>query len=374
MRFTRDIVRSAFAVTVLGLAFLACSQEPKQIGSPVESAWESSAAAKPTVDAPKKAEPSGAAVSTSPVRNATTRPDGAVAGTGGGDAPIAFVNGEPIGRRQVAQMLVESHGAGILEQLVLLTAARQAAAARSLHVTPADIQAAEDDALRRIASPLGSPERAPLDRPTAEKLLTDFLRIKGLSRTEWNCRMEQRAYISKIAEADVAEKDITQKMLEDEYKLVYGEKVQIRHIQCASQEAINRAAGLLKTKSFEEIAREVSENAVTREQGGLTPPFTSNDEAVPRLVRERAFAMKVGETSDPFRDGAWYHLIRIERRFPASSVGFANADQQALRKRLTDGLVRQRMDALDLELFEKAKIDIRDRGLDRQFRAKHPGK
>ena len=316
--------------------------------------------------------PRPSAASTAP-ESATTGP-AEPAAIGGNDVPIAFVNGEPIGRRQLSQMLMDSHGAAILEQLVLLTAAKQKAATRSIVVTSGDIQAAEDEALRRVAAPMGSPEGSTLDRATAEKLLTDFLRLKGLSQTEWKCRMEQRAYITKIAQADLAETQITEEMLKNEYNLAYGEKVQIRHIQCASQEAINRAAGLLKTKSFEQVAREISENAITREQGGLMPPFIAQDGAVPPLVRERAFAMQVGQTSDPLREGTWYHIIRIEKRYPASSVGFENVDQQVLRKRLIDRLVRQRVDALDAELFNKAKIDIRDRNLDRQFRQRHPGR
>jgi parvulin-like peptidyl-prolyl isomerase len=289
------------------------------------------------------------------------------------DAVIATVNGEPIGRGRFVRMLMDSHGPGVLEQMILLMSAKQAAAAKSLAVAPMDIQAAEDEALRRISAPMGNPDASPLDRPTAERLLTDFLRIKGLSRTEWDCRMELRAYITKIAQADVAALPITDEMLEDEYGLAYGERVRIRHIQAASQEAINRAAGMLKDKSFEEVARQASENAITREQGGLMPPFAAQDGAVPPLIRTRAFAMKVGETSEPLREGAWYHIIRIERRFPASGVGFENVDRESLRKRLTDRLVRQRIDTLDSELFKSAKIDIRDRDLEKQFRRKHSG-
>ena len=268
-------------------------------------------------------------------------------------------------------MLLESRGVAILEQLILLTAARQKAAAMSITVTASDIKDAEDRALRRIAAPVGDPEAMPLDRPTAERLLEDFLRIKGLSTTEWNCRIEQLAYLDRIAQAEVAKMEVTEQMLKDEYALVYGERVQIRHIQASGQDSINRASELLKTKPFAEVARELSENPITREQGGLMPAFTRHDGAVPPLVRERAFAMKPGETSEPLREGAYYHIIQIERTFPASSVGFENVDRDKLHQGLVDRLVHQRTEALDAELFQTARIDIRDRSLSRQFREKH---
>ncbi|MBI4581084.1 MAG: peptidylprolyl isomerase [Planctomycetes bacterium] len=358
-----------------GMVGTACTQESKPVGSPMQTVWEAPAAESPTAAGTPTAQPAGSAAANQSVRpGAEARAAARTAHEQGPDeseSAFAFVNGEPIGRGRLMDMLMESHGLAVLEQLILLTAARQKAASMSIVVTPADVTAAEDEALRRIAVPVGDPEAAPLDRPTAERLLADFLRLKGLSQVEWKCRMEQRAYLMKIAQADVGQREITEEMLRNEYGLRYGERVQIRHIQTAAQEAINRAAGLLKSKSFEEVAREMSENSLTREQGGLMPPFTRHDLAVPPLIRERAFAMSVGQVSEPLREGAWYHIIRVERKFPASGVGFENVDRDQLRQRLVSRLVRQRTDTLDAELFDAAKIDIRDRNLARQFRERH---
>jgi parvulin-like peptidyl-prolyl isomerase len=101
------------------------------------------------------------------------------------------------------------------------------------------------------------------------------------------------------------------------------------------------------------------------------PPFTRHDGAVPPLIRDKAFSLKPGETSAPLREGAWYHIIKIERTFPASGVGFENVEAETLRKRLTDRLTRQRIDALDAELFQSARIQIRNPRLEKKFREKH---
>lgn len=373
-----DVVRVVLALAAWGFCGAGCTQQ-EPAGSPLQTAWETPQPAAAETRTPAEAGPAANATQPATPADGGARPLAAATDTQPSaealraealDA-IAFVNGEPIGRQRLVDMLIESRGIAVLEQMILLTAAKQKAASMSVGVTAEDITAAEDDALRRISSPMGGTETAPLDRPTAERLLAEFLKLKGLSTVEWKCRMEQLAYLSKIAQAEVARMDITDQMLKDEYNLAYGERVQVRHIQASTQDVINRAAEMLKTKPFEQVAREVSENSVTREQGGLMPPFTRHDGAVPPLVRERAFAMKVGEVSEPLREGAYYQIIRVERTFPASSVGFENVDRDKLRQRLVDRLVRQRTDALDAELFQAARIDIRDRALSRQFRERH---
>ena len=132
---------------------------------------------------------------------------------------IALVNGLPIDRAELIEMLIEGHGLRALEQLVLLTAARQRAAEMSLTVTEADVQAAHEDALRKLGTPVSDPDGPVLDREAAQRLLDQFLAAKNISRPEWNCRMQQRAYLGKIAEAEVKQVDVTDEMLEKEYDL-----------------------------------------------------------------------------------------------------------------------------------------------------------
>jgi parvulin-like peptidyl-prolyl isomerase len=369
------VICSTLAVAGAALSGVGgCAQDSPPVGSPVERVWESPPPAAVAEESPAPTGPPPGQTLAEQGRPATqpasaTRPQDSAAELP--SVAVAIVNGETIGRARLVDMLIDSHGISVLEQLILLTAARQRAEKLSITLTAADIKAAEEDALRRIAAPVGNPEGLPLDLAAAERLLEDFLRLKGLSRTEWACRMEQRAYLSRIAQAEVGKMEITEAMLKDEYALAYGERVQIRHIQAATHNAINRAAELLATKPFEQVAAELSENPITREQGGLMPPFTRHDGAVPPLVREKAFTMNVGETSVPLREGAWYHIIRVERKFPASGVGFENVEPQTLRQRLTDRLVRQRTDELDSELFQSARIQIRDPRLEKQFREKH---
>jgi len=351
-----------------------CVSPNKPVGSPVESRWESPG---PAAVASRPAEPVGPSAGR-PVSRPASALTAPLVGTAASPDVVAVVAGSSITRADMVAALMDSHGLSLLEQLILLAAARQRARAMGLAITEADVAAAHEDALRRMAMPVSDPNSKPLSRPAAERLLQEFLAAKNLSRGEWDQRMEQHACLRKIAEAEVAKMKVTEKMLRQEYVLEYGERVQIRHIQLSSMAAATAARTQLQAKKdFELVARQLSENPFTAAQGGLMPAFTRNDPNVPPLIRETAFSLSEGQVSPAVSEGPWYHLIRLERRFPASEVTFEEVDQDALRTRLTDRLIRQRQEDLEGELFQAAAatIDIRDPQLRRQFQAKHqPGR
>jgi hypothetical protein len=355
------------AICGVCVVFLAagCAEQSKPAGSPIERAWESPGGRNSPAASQSAARPAP------PAQNSPTNVTSQPAQTSPPDDVLAVVNGTPIRRSTVTALLMESHGLSTLESLVLLTAARQKAAAMSLTVTQADIKGAHEDALRRLATPFVGTDRPPLDRTAAESLLREFLTAKNISLREWELRMEQRAIVAKIAAAEVARSPVTEKMLRLQYDQDFGEKVQVRHIQLASLAEVTRAKALLTEKDFELVAREMSGNEFTASQGGLMPPFTRDDPAVAPLLRQTAFALKVGEVSTAIHEQNRYQIIRVERYFPAGKTSYENTDKDKLRARVLDQLARQRMEDLEDELFRNAAVDIRDPNLSTQFRNKH---
>lgn len=341
-----------------------CTDDRGTTASPIERAWESPGGRNSPAGSDSETRQASPARSSTP---AASQPERAVSP----DDVLALVNGAPIRRSAVIALLMESHGLSTLESLILLTAARQKAAAMALTVTQADIKEAHEDALRRLAAPIVGTDRPPLDRAAAENLLREFLTAKNISIREWELRMEQRAFIAKIAAADVARTSVTEEQLRLQFEQDYGEKVQIRHIQLASLAEVTRAKALLSEKGFEVVAREMSNNELTASQGGLMPPFTRNDPAVAPLLREAAFTLKAGEVSTAIQEQNRYQIIKVERHFPAGKTSFAGADKAKLRARVIDQLKRQRMEDLENELFNSAVVDVRDPDLSTRFRNKH---
>lgn len=368
---------------------IGCTSNQPPAGTPVERMWESPAPAQP---APGTAD--AATVSPSPLSTTASRPAAAASQPGADPLDIiAVVNGIPIGRAVMADELIRSHGLPLLEQMILLIAARQRAHDMGLSVTQKDIAAAYEDALKRLSTPVGAPDELPLDRAAAEKLLDEFLVAKNISRSEWERRMEQQAYMHKIAASEAAKIPISPSMLREQYALEYGQRVQIRHIQVSSLAAVQRVREALSgaavnastatqpaasasrpaptRNDFELVARKLSENQITASRGGLMAPFTRSDPSVPPLLREAAFSLQPGQISPAINEGTWYHLLRLERLFPASEVGFENVDAESLKAHLLERLTAQRQDALEAELFRAASVDVRDIELGRQFRSRH---
>lgn len=340
----------------------ACGPREAPLTTSVSSVWES-----------PEPPPSGDAEGPTAPVSATLPADDVGLARAEGAEPIAIVNGSPVERGPFVDMLLESHGLQTLEQLILLTALRQRAAEMGLTVTKTDISAAHEETLRQLSAPVTDPDEPALDRKQAKQLLAEFLAAKNVSLREWECRMEQRAYLRKIVEVEVNQASVTKDMLENEYALAYGERVQIRVIQVSSLAAARRVRDLLAaSKAFELIARQESEDELTAANGGLIRPFTKDDPGVLPLLREASFSLEVGEVSPTLRDDAGGHyIIRLERRFPASNVGFENVDHEKLRRRLLDRLIGQRQRDLERQLFESATVDVRNKELERQFRDKH---
>ncbi len=339
-----------------------CQQRNKPAGPSVQTAWETPAATKQSTTPPTAVT----AATTSPSTPATPVNEPPV------DTIVAQVAGKPIYRSQLTELLIHSHGLQVLEQLILLQIVRQRAADLGLAVTPADIAAEHENALQRIATPIVHPDAPALDRPTAQRQLEQILQAKNVSLKEWELRMEMMACLRKIAVAETDKMTINEPMLREQYDLDYAERVQVRHIQLSSIETAGKIRTLLIAgKDFELLARQYSENPLTADQGGLLPPFTRLDPAVSPLIREAAFQLQVGEISTTIHEVGVYQILKLERRFPARQITFEQADQQALRQRFLDRLIRQRQDELQQELYNTASIRVLDPELNRQYQREH---
>lgn len=282
---------------------------------------------------------------------------------------IATVNGQPITRQRVIGLLLESRGVGILEQLIGLETAIRAASRRGLVVTQSDLDREHDRALRNLSDPLSSVTPSLSDREEAERLLDQVLAQRNMSRSEFDIITRRNAYLRKLAESELL---ITEAQLRREYERIYGERVQVRHIQLATLPEVTRIRErLAKGEDFAELAARYSANTSSAQAGGLLDPFSAGDENLPAALRQTAFALEPGEVSSTVRVGEWYHLLTLENRLPAEARDFA-AVRDDLERSLRDRLTQSAMFTLFEKLFRDATIEIHDPDLDSAFRRKHP--
>ncbi len=279
-----------------------------------------------------------------------------------GDA-LVIVNGQPISKRRVVDVLLESHGLGVMQQLIALELAKEETRRLKLSVGEADIERENVRALERIAPQANAAGKA-LTPAERRQSLDGLLREKGLTLVEFRLAMERNAHLRKAVEQGF---EVTEATLREEFARLYGEKVEARHIQVGDVNGLHEALNRLdQGHDFAEIARTVSENQETAANGGLLAPFAFNDEAIAPVLREAAFSLKPGEVSKPIRVARWWHIVKLERRLPAADVTFeAVRDQveQALRDRVLPQEMNRRLTAL----FQKAQIRVLDSKLKDQF-------
>jgi hypothetical protein len=285
------------------------------------------------------------------------------------DTPIAFVDGQPIARDRVVDLLLRSRGAGVLEQLMGLELAARSATEKGLSVTQSDVDFEFDLALRRLSDPLSPLTSDAFDRAAAEGLLDSVLAERNISREEFLVTLRRNAYLRKIVQS---EQKITEDQVRAEFNRRFGERVQVRHIQLASAAEAGRVQDrLMAAEDFGDLASRYSANSASARRQGLLDPFSADDEEIPAAFRQTAFALQPGQVSSIVRVGEWYHLLRLERVLPREERDF-EAVRGELERAVRDRVSEARMRELFDKLFKDATIDVRDPSLREAVEQRRP--
>ena len=273
---------------------------------------------------------------------------------------IALIDGKPLARRRVVDLLLRGHGPGILEQFIVLEAATRRAQRQGLRVTREDVEAEYEQALRLLIDPLAALTPDEFDKEPAERALEAVLIERNISQEEFMLGMRRNAYLRRLAEAQL---NFSESELHAEYGRAYGERTQVRHIQLATPAEVSRAqAELTAGADFAEVARTHSVNSASAGAGGLLSPFAENEEEVPAPLRTVAFQLSPGEVSEAVRVGRWYHLLKLERRLPAEQQDF-EAVRPELEQRLRARRLGPAMQQLHQDLLTQTEVRILDPAL-----------
>lgn len=278
---------------------------------------------------------------------------------------VALVNGHPIAREELLDVLVEAYGVEVLQQLVILRVAKQETQQQGLRVTKADIETEFQSALDRIAQESGmDPDEA--TEANKREALQQVLDERGISLAEFMIGMERNAHLRKIAERDLR---ITDETLRGEFARSYGEKAKISHIQVpiSDRRALDEVLNLLARGSdFADVAHKLSRNPETAARGGEMEPFTFDDPDIPPIIRERAFSLKEGAVSEPLLAGQFFHVIKLHHRIPSEIARFEDKRAE-IEQRVRQRAVPQLMAKLAVDLFKKAKITVLDADLSAKY-------
>lgn len=282
-----------------------------------------------------------------------------------GDA-IAIVNGNPISKQRLTDLLIESHGLDVLQQLVLLEVAKAETKKRGIRVTTGDADREFDETLNQIAAEAGL-SGSEATEENKRKALQTMLDNKRISQVEFRIGMERNAHLRKLVEIDLK---ISESLMRAEFARVHGQRRAIRHIQINARNsaAINDAMNQLqKGTDFAEVARRLSEHP-DKADGGLMAPFAfdSPELDIPAAMREAAFTLELNGVSTPIIVGQYAQIIRLEQIVEPENVRFEDVRSE-IERSLRDRVMKTEMQRIQIELFDKANVSVMEPNLKKRY-------
>lgn len=169
-----------------------------------------------------------------------------------------------------------------------------------------------------------------------------------------------RALQEKMSQVEITEEDV---------KKAY-EQVRASHILFQVEddnwdEAKSRAEAVLAEikggKSLAELAQKYSEDPGSKDNGGDLD-FFARDSGFVEEFTEAAFALKVGEVSEPVKTDFGYHIIQVTDRKEAVGDEF-EAEKDAIRERLMEEESNKKFNEWFNEVRAAARIDVTEPSL-----------
>ncbi|MFT3988008.1 peptidylprolyl isomerase [Aestuariivirga sp.] len=164
------------------------------------------------------------------------------------------------------------------------------------------------------------------------------------------------AYFFQKIRPMVTEEEIKAAYDKEAAKVAQTERIRARHILVGTEkEAEDIEARLKKGEKFEDLAKQYSLDG-SKDYGGDLGYFTA-PEMVPAFSKA-AFALKVGEISEPIKTDFGWHIIKLEDR----KMGAAQPYDQ-VKGAIRNVLLRQKVQDVMDKLRASSKIEILDEDL-----------
>ncbi|AFH82371.1 peptidylprolyl isomerase PrsA [Bacillus anthracis] len=170
---------------------------------------------------------------------------------------------------------------------------------------------------------------------------------------------------AQLAQEKAIEKTITDKELKDNYK----PEIKASHILVKDEATAKKVKEELgQGKSFEELAKQYSEDTGSKEKGGDLGFFGAG-----KMVKEfedAAYKLKKDEVSEPVKSQFGYHIIKVtDIKEPEKSFEQSKADikKELVAKKSQDG---EFMNDLMMKEIKKADVKVDDKDLKDLFEEK----
>lgn len=278
------------------------------------------------------------------------------------DQVVAVVNGVTISKKEYQSTLTHAErtfspkpeekamlARRVLEKMVTDELLIQHARAGGIQVTSEEV----DQKLQEIAQAGGG-----------EAALEAFLKQSGLSESRMRANLERNLLIERLAERMRASSKVSPNEVKEYYQahmseFRQGDSATLAHIlfregkgdlkERAQKVHAEIQAGL----SFKKAAKKYSDDALTRDQGGLLGTL-KRGEMLPAL-EQVAFSIKAGAVSPPVESPRGVHLLRVLERQPGSQRTLEEVREE-IRTKMLDSLVESEMKELAERLNREGNV------------------
>ena len=257
---------------------------------------------------------------------------------------VATVNGEEIMQDELFETLYAQGGKDALDQLITRRLILQESEEAGITVSEEDLDAEIDSII--LESFQGS-----------EEAFQSALEYYGISEESFREDARLNMLVRQIAleQINPTDEDVRAYFEENRYLFDQAEEVEARHILVESEELVNEIAAMLAGgDDFAALAAVHSLDQSNKDSGGYLGFFSRG--MMVEEFEEAAFALEVGEISEPVQTSFGFHLIELLDRKEASEVDFDTISEQ-VREALIEEQIPVVINTLVQTLYEKAEIE-----------------
>jgi foldase protein PrsA len=258
---------------------------------------------------------------------------------------LRVVNGESITKDALVHRLLDLSTAGMsqLEEMVNETLLFQAAKKQGITASDAEVDARVAEIQKHY---------------NTEDLFGTYLADQGVTKEGLRHKLRVKILVEKMLGDKVKVTDDEVRKAYDDNKVTFQapETATLRIILTKSKERADEAMKRLDAgENFADVAKAISENAETAQQGGYLGRVTRERLSDPGLA-EAVFATEVGRYTKPIQTAQGYVILKVEARSAALSQSFDDV-KGLIRGRLQDVKLQAAwVDWLD-EARKQATID-----------------
>jgi parvulin-like peptidyl-prolyl isomerase len=245
---------------------------------------------------------------------------------------VALVNGEDVGRQELAQECLVHYGKEVLEAMVNKYLIVQVCQQRNVTVTKQEV----NDEIDRMARKFSL---------TVDQWLKMLQQERGITADQYaNDIVWPTLALKKLAADRLTP---TQQELQDAFDMQYGEAVKARIIVLKDLSTATKIAAQAKSdpESFGALAVKYSIDA-SASANGMVPPIHHHmgDEQ----IEQWAFHLRPGEVSDPIQFRGEFAILKCDGRMPPSNVRF-----EQVSDKLTEALRDRKLHTAAADVFKQ---------------------